>query len=89
MTTERKPKSKASRDGTEIKSKEALVIGGIFAVTGFLLSFLLSINNIILVFVVAFLVFSYSKVSKSLGFMGNLNRGIITVAAYFFGVFST
>ncbi|MCK4565702.1 MAG: FAD-dependent oxidoreductase, partial [Candidatus Thorarchaeota archaeon] len=28
MTTERKPKSKASRDGTEIKSKEALVIGG-------------------------------------------------------------
>lgn len=28
MTTERKPKSKASRDGTDIKSKEALVIGG-------------------------------------------------------------
>jgi 4-hydroxybenzoate polyprenyltransferase/geranylgeranylglycerol-phosphate geranylgeranyltransferase len=71
-----------------IKPMEALVIGGIFAVTGFFLSFLLSINNIILVFVVAILVFSYSKILKSQGFMGNLNRGIITVAAYFFGVFS-
>lgn len=71
-----------------IKPIEALSIGGIFAITGFALSFLLSLNNVILVFVVAFLVFLYAKISKSRGIMGNLNRGIVTVAAYFFGVFS-
>ena len=42
----------------------------------------------ILVFIVALLVFSYAKISKSYGVSGNLNRGFITVAAYFFGVFS-
>ena len=71
-----------------IKPLEALGIGAIFAITGFVLSLLLSINNIILVFVVAFLVLAYAKISKSRGIMGNLNRGIVTVAAYFFGVFS-
>ena len=71
-----------------IKPIEALIIGGIFAVTGFLLSFLLSLNNIILVFVAAILVFLYANISKSRGFMGNLNRGIVTVTAYLFGVFS-
>ena len=71
-----------------IKPIEALVIGGTFAVTGFILSFLLTLNNIILVFVVALLVFLYAKISKSHGMMGNLNRGIVTVVAYFFGVFS-
>jgi geranylgeranylglycerol-phosphate geranylgeranyltransferase len=71
-----------------IKPKEALVFGAIFAVSGFILSFLLSTNNIILVFVVAGLVFAYAKLSKSRGITGNLNRGIVTVVAYFFGVFS-
>lgn len=71
-----------------IKPKEALVFGAIFAVSGFILSFLLSTNNIILVFVVAGLVFAYTKLSKSRGITGNLNRGIVTVVAYFFGVFS-
>lgn len=71
-----------------IKPMEALVIGGIFALTGFALSFLLSLNNVILVFVVALLVFLYAKISKSRGIIGNVNRGIVTVAAYFFGVFS-
>ena len=71
-----------------IKPKEALALGAVFAITGFILSFLLSINNIILVFVVAILVFLYAKVSKSKGIIGNLNRGLVTVAAYFFGVFS-
>lgn len=71
-----------------IKPMEALAIGAIFAITGFILSFLLSWNNIILVFVVAFLVLTYARISKSRGIMGNLNRGIITVAAYFFGVLS-
>jgi len=71
-----------------IKPYEALAIGAIFATTGFLLSFLLTFKNIILVFVVAGLVFSYTKISKSRGFIGNINRGIVAVAAYFFGVFS-
>ena len=71
-----------------IKPYEALAIGAIFAITGFFLCFLLTFKNVILVFVVAGLVFSYTKISKSRGLMGNLNRGIVTVAAYFFGVFS-
>jgi 4-hydroxybenzoate polyprenyltransferase/geranylgeranylglycerol-phosphate geranylgeranyltransferase len=72
-----------------IKPLEALIIGGIFAVTGFILSFLLSLYNILLVFIVAILVFSYTKISKSHGLTGNINRGIVTVAAYLYGVFST
>jgi 4-hydroxybenzoate polyprenyltransferase/geranylgeranylglycerol-phosphate geranylgeranyltransferase len=71
-----------------IKPYEAITIGAIFAITGFILSFLLTINNVILVFVVAGLVFSYTKISKSRGLAGNVNRGIVTVAAYLFGVFS-
>lgn len=72
-----------------IKPIEALAAGAIFALTGFLLCFLLNLKNVVLVFVVAGLVFSYAKVTKSRGIFGNLNRGLVTVAAYFFGVFST
>lgn len=71
-----------------IKPIEALAFGALFALTGFFLSFLLSAYNIILVFFVAALVFAYAKLSKSRGLTGNLNRGIVTVIAYFFGVFS-
>ena len=71
-----------------IKPKEALFFGALFAITGFILSFLLGSNNVIIVFIVAGLVFAYTKLSKSRGITGNLNRGIVTVAAYFFGVFS-
>lgn len=73
----------------KIKPNEALIAGAIFAIVGFFLSFLLNLNNIILVFVVALLVFSYTKLSKSHGIIGNVNRGFVTVAAYLFGVFST
>ena len=72
-----------------IKPFEALATGAIFAITGFLLCFLLNLKNVVLVFVVAALVFSYAKISKSRGILGNINRGLVTVAAYFFGVFST
>lgn len=72
-----------------IKPFEALATGAIFAIIGFLLCFLLNFKNVVLVFVVAALVFSYAKISKSRGILGNLNRGLVTVAAYFFGVFST
>ena len=71
-----------------IKPYEALLIGGIFAIAGLFLSFLLTIYNILLVFVVAILVYSYAKFSKSHGILGNINRGLPTVAAYLFGVFS-
>lgn len=71
-----------------IKPKEAIMVGAIFALAGFLLTFLLTIYNIILVFIVALLVFLYTYISKSRGLPGNVNRGLVTVAAYFFGVFA-
>ncbi|MCJ7571828.1 MAG: UbiA family prenyltransferase [Candidatus Thermoplasmatota archaeon] len=67
---------------------EALFIGAIFAGTGLILSFYLGIYNLALVFVVAFLVLVYAKISKSKGILGNINRGVVTVAAFFYGVFS-
>ena len=66
----------------------ALGLGAVFACTGLIFSFYLSIYNLILVFVVAFLVLGYSKFSKSRGIIGNINRGLVTVAAYLYGVFS-
>ena len=67
---------------------EAIAVGAVLAITGFILSFLLSIYNVLLVFVVAALVYSYAKITKSKGFLGNINRGAVTVAAFAFGVFS-
>ena len=72
-----------------IHKNEALAIGGVFATLGFLLSFPLGLYNILLVFPVAVLVFTYAKFTKSQGIIGNINRGTVIVAAYFFGVFST
>lgn len=67
---------------------EALFIGAVFAVTGLVLSFYLGLYNLALVFVVAFLVLGYAKFSKSKGILGNINRGLVTVTAFFYGVFS-
>ncbi len=69
-----------------IHPNEALGIGAVFAISGFLLSFLLGLNNVVLVFVVALLVFLYAKLSKSRGIFGNLNRGFVTIIAYFYGI---
>jgi geranylgeranylglycerol-phosphate geranylgeranyltransferase len=71
-----------------IRPKEAIIIGAVFAFTGFFLTFFLPLYNIILVFIVALLVFVYTYISKSRGLSGNINRGLVTVAAYFFGVFA-
>jgi len=71
-----------------ISPNEALVVGSIFAFVGFALSFFLTLNNILLVFLVAFLVFLYVKISKARGILGNINRGAVIVTAYLFGVFS-
>jgi geranylgeranylglycerol-phosphate geranylgeranyltransferase len=72
-----------------IKPKETIIIGAIFALVGFFLTFFLTLYNVILVFVVAVLVFFYTSVSKLHGFSGNVNRGLVTMAAYFFGIFAT
>lgn len=72
-----------------IKPYEAISVGAVLAITGLVLSFLLPVYNIFMVFVVAFLVFSYAKLTKSRGILGNINRGAVTVAAFFFGVFAT
>lgn len=71
-----------------IKPKEALFVGALFAFSGGILSIFLSLNNFLLVFVVAILVFGYSKFSKSQGIFGNINRGLVTVIAFIFGVLS-
>ncbi|MBU1941914.1 MAG: UbiA family prenyltransferase [Candidatus Thermoplasmatota archaeon] len=68
-----------------ILPNEALIIGGLFAILGLVLSFLLNVNNIILVFIVALLVLLYARYTKSRGFLGNLTRGLVTVTAYFYG----
>ena len=71
-----------------IKSYEILIIGALFAVIGLFLSYILGIDNLLIAFIAAFLVLTYSKISKSRGMIGNINRGLITGAAFFFGVFS-
>ena len=72
-----------------IHPKEAILVGAVYALMGFFLTFFLPIYDTILVFIVAILVFLYTYISKSRGLSGNINRGLVTVAAYFFGVFAT
>lgn len=71
-----------------IKREEAFLFGAIFVIIGFLLTLTLNLINVFLIFIVAALVFSYAKFTKSRGILGNFNRGAVTVVAYFFGVFS-
>ena len=67
---------------------EALIIGVVFAGIGLVVSIYLSIYNLALVFVTAFLVLGYAKYTKSKGILGNINRGMVTIAAYLYGVFT-
>jgi 4-hydroxybenzoate polyprenyltransferase/geranylgeranylglycerol-phosphate geranylgeranyltransferase len=67
---------------------EALIIGAVFAGIGLIVSIYLSIYNLALVFVTAFLVLGYAKFTKSKGIFGNINRGMVTIAAYLYGVFT-
>ena len=71
-----------------IKSYEILIIGAFFALVGLFLSYSLGINNLIISVFAGVLVLSYAKFSKSRGMIGNINRGLITGVAFFFGVFS-
>ncbi len=69
-----------------IRSVEALLIGGLVAVSGFILSFFLGYMNVLLVIPVAILVFLYSRYAKSRGIFGNIIRGLVIIAAYFYGI---
>ena len=71
-----------------IKPNEALFMGAIFAIAGLFLSISLTTKHLFIIIIVALLVFTYAGITKSLGILGNLNRGLIIVTAYFFGVFS-
>lgn len=72
-----------------IKPYEAILVGSIYAIVGTLFSWYLGIKNFSLVFVVALLVLTYTSIAKSRGFLGHINRGIVTVAAYLYGVFTS
>ena len=71
-----------------VKSYEILIMGALFAILGLYLSTLLGLDNLLISLFAAFLVLAYAKFSKSRGMIGNLNRGLITGSAFFFGVFS-
>jgi geranylgeranylglycerol-phosphate geranylgeranyltransferase len=71
-----------------ISPKEALVVGAIFAAVGLLLTLLLNVMNVVLVFVASALVFSYAKLTKAHGILGNFNRGALTVTTFLFGMVS-
>jgi geranylgeranylglycerol-phosphate geranylgeranyltransferase len=71
-----------------IHPTEALIVGGMFATAGLLLSLLLPWVTILLVILASLLVFCYAKFTKTRGILGNLNRGALTVVTYLFGVVS-
>ncbi len=71
-----------------ISAREALIVGGSYAIIGLGLSFLLPPINIVLVFIAGILVLSYAKLTKAEGLLGNFNRGAMTVITFLFGVFS-
>jgi geranylgeranylglycerol-phosphate geranylgeranyltransferase len=71
-----------------ISPHEALFASAVFALIGLGLTFLLPVRNLILVFIVGFLVFFYAKFTKAHGLFGNYNRGAMTLVTYLFGVVS-
>jgi 4-hydroxybenzoate polyprenyltransferase/geranylgeranylglycerol-phosphate geranylgeranyltransferase len=71
-----------------ISAREALIVGGSYAIIGLGLSLLLPPINIVLVFIAGILVLSYAKLTKAQGLLGNFNRGAMTVVTFLFGVFS-
>ena len=71
-----------------VKSYEILILGAFFAFCGLFLSIFLGFDNLLISLLAAVLVLTYTKFSKSRGMIGNINRGLITGSAFFFGVFS-
>ena len=71
-----------------LSSREILIVGACYAILGLLLTLLLPLLNIVLVFIVGFLVLGYAKYTKSQGLLGNFNRGAMTLTTFLFGVVS-
>lgn len=70
-----------------ISPLEAFLVGLFFASLGiFLIIWKLNLYNLVLAAVIAVLVFLYAFFSKSHGLFGHLNRGLMTVIAFVFGV---
>lgn len=69
-----------------ITPREALSVGTVFAVLGLILTFLLSLANVLLTFLAAALVYLYARYTKPRGLWGNLTRGALTMTTFFFGV---
>ena len=67
---------------------EALILGALFAGIGLGLTTLLGFQNIIIAVCAAFLVYSYARITKPRGILGNLNRGALAIISFLFGVFS-
>jgi geranylgeranylglycerol-phosphate geranylgeranyltransferase len=67
---------------------EALGIGALFAGTGLVLTIQLGTTNLFLALCAALLVYSYARVTKPRGILGNINRGFLAVISFLFGVFS-
>ena len=72
-----------------ISPYEALAVGSIYAIIGTVFSWYIGLRSFLLVFVVALLVLSYTSIAKSRGLFGHITRGVVTVAAYLYGVFSS
>jgi len=70
-----------------ISPLEAFLVGLCFALSGIvLIVWKLNLYNLVLAAVIAALVFLYAFFSKSHGLFGHLNRGLMTVVAFVFGV---
>lgn len=71
-----------------ISPNEALIFGAIFALSGTVMTLFIHVQNIIFIFIAGLLVYCYARYTKSRGVIGNINRGLLAVVAYYFGVFS-
>lgn len=71
-----------------MKPIEALIAGGLFVFLGIVLTSFLGIYQLLFVIIAGLLVFTYAKYTKSTGIVGNINRGLLAVVSYFFGVFA-
>lgn len=71
-----------------IQPNEALITGGLFVLSGVLLTFFLGVEQYIFIIIAGILVYTYARYTKSNGFIGNINRGLLAVISFLFGVFA-
>ena len=71
-----------------IKPTEALITGGLFVLIGTVLTIFIRFENLLFIPLSGILVFTYAKYTKSKGFLGNINRGLLALSSFYFGVFT-